>query len=222
MSLDLSFNGRTHPLILCLGAHSDDIEIGALATIFDLKKKCPNCRIVWVVFSATNERATEARVSAEFCCEGFHDSKIIMHSFRDGHFPAEYSEIKDAFESLKNLGFPDLIFTHHRKDAHQDHRTISEITWQTYRNQLILEYEVPKYDGDFGKPNLFVAISEEAKTQKLLVLNRFFVSQNKRPWFDRKTFESLMHLRGIECNATSGFAEAFYGRKMLLELVSTD
>jgi LmbE family N-acetylglucosaminyl deacetylase len=214
ISVDLNLAKTEKPTILCLGAHSDDIEIGALATILDLSKKYRNAEIRWVVFGAVDARADEAKASAEHCVREFRKSSIEIHGYRDGFFPSDAIAIKEAFETLKDSWNPDVIFTHYGKDAHQDHRIVSELTWQTFRNHLILEYEIPKYDGDMGSPNVFHAIEKQAVQDKVDVLLRFFATQGNRSWFTRDTFQSLMRLRGVECNSITGFAEAFYCRKM--------
>lgn len=214
--LSFDFGDRNDPLLVFLGAHSDDIEIGALATILELKSAYPGANVVWVVLGASGVRADEARASAEHCCKGFRSSRILTHSVRDGHFPSNLTALKDAFEALKEFGAPDLVLTHYRDDAHQDHRAVADVTWQTFRDHTILEYEIPKYDGDLGRPNVFSPVSKATMEEKLKVLESFFGSQRQRSWFTRDTFVSLMRLRGIECNSESGYAEAFYARKILL------
>jgi LmbE family N-acetylglucosaminyl deacetylase len=213
----LNLQSSEVPTILCLGAHSDDIEIGALATILGLAGKYPSAHIFWVVFSAIGDRKDEARASAEYCVKGFGASDILLHEFHDGHFPQETADIKSKFEALKADCKPDLILTHYRDDRHQDHGVISDLTWQTFRNHMILEYEIPKYDGDFGVPNVFSPASTEIRDEKLAVLEKYFGSQRSKSWFTADLFSSLMRLRGMECNAPSGFAEAFYGRKILID-----
>jgi LmbE family N-acetylglucosaminyl deacetylase len=201
--------------ILCLGAHSDDIEIGCGGTILRLLASQQEIDIVWVVFGAGSKREQEARASAALFLSQAKNKNIIVKSFRDGFFPFEGAQIKDFFEELKSTS-PDLIFTHYRKDAHQDHRLIEELTWNTFRNHLILEYEIPKYDGDFGQPNIFVPLDQEIYKKKVRYLMEAFETQRSKQWFGEDTFLALMRLRGMECVAPSGYAEAFYSRKLVL------
>jgi LmbE family N-acetylglucosaminyl deacetylase len=203
-------------VILCIGAHSDDIEIGCFGTIQKLVKESDDLTVCWVVLAAKGIREAEARASAEEIIGSTEDSKIIIKNFRNGYFPYVATEIKDYFETLKQLPNPDLILTHSREDLHQDHRLVGELTWNTYRNHLILEYEIPKYDGDTGSPNAFVPLSKEEMNAKLDHLARHFESQHDKQWYSSDTFSGLSRLRGIECNAPSGAAEAFYARKLVL------
>ena len=200
--------------VLCLGAHSDDIEIGCGGAILRLAEEYPNCEFHWVVFSAIGTRELEARNAAQMFA-GTHLKGPTLKSFKDGFMPFAGAEVKTVFEELKTIS-PDLIFTHSRKDAHQDHRLLAELTWNTFRNNLILEYEIPKYDGDMGKPNVFMPITEDICRKKTSYLLEAFASQRNKRWFDERTFQSLMRLRGMECNASSGYAEAFYCRKLVL------
>ena len=207
---------RTTPLkILCLGAHSDDIEIGCGGTILRLLAANPNLEVTWVVFSSSAARALEARNSADLFLEQARQKEVIVKDFRDGFFPFDGVEIKNFFEGLKRVS-PHLIFTHRREDAHQDHRLIAELTWNTFRNHLILEYEIPKYDGDLGHPSVFVPLATEIHQKKVRNLMDVFQSQHVKHWFEPETFHSVMRLRGMECNSPSGYAEAFYCRKLLL------
>jgi LmbE family N-acetylglucosaminyl deacetylase len=208
---DLALKGIKN--VLCLGAHSDDIEIGCGATILKLTREQPGMAIWWVVFTADGERQAEAKKSAQaFLCDA-DKSHVIIKEFRNGYFPYEGALIKDFFESLKSRIKPDLIFTHFRNDRHQDHRLISDLTWNTFRDHLIFEYEIPKYDGDFASPNLFVQINKQYAKEKANNLCRYFRTQNNKHWFDKDTFLALMRLRGMECCAK--YAEAFYTRKMV-------
>jgi LmbE family N-acetylglucosaminyl deacetylase len=199
--------------ILCLGAHSDDIEIGCGGTILRLAEQYPDCTFHWVVFSAIGVRCEEARRGAE----RFGGSRVwpLFKDFRDGFMPFEGARVKEVFEELKTIS-PDLIFTHTRKDAHQDHRLLSELTGNTFRNHMILEYEIPKYDGDLGQPSVFVPLEQEIYRKKVQGLMDVFGSQRQKHWFQEEMFLSLMRLRGMECNAPSGYAEAFYCRKLVL------
>lgn len=202
--------------ILCLGAHSDDIEIGCGGTLLRLLADRPGSSVCWVVFAAEGEREREAVESAnEFLSDAAH-REIIVHRFRESYFPFQGAEIKDAFEALKKRPGPDLIFSHHRHDEHQDHHTLAGLVWNTFRNHLILEYEIPKYEGDLGKPNAFVPLPANVAARKVELIVRHFRSQASRTWFRPETFNGLMAVRGVECNAPEGFAEAFHVRKFVV------
>jgi LmbE family N-acetylglucosaminyl deacetylase len=201
--------------ILCLGAHSDDIEIGCGGTILSLRERYPNLEFQWSVFNAVGVREAEARRAATLFA-GSALRQLTLKSFPDGFMPYVGGEIKTAIEQLKVLPSPDLILCPSRRDAHQDHRLIAELTWNTFRNHLILEYEIPKYDGDMGQPNVFVPLDPDQYQRKTENLFDAFQSQHSKPWFEESTFLSLMRLRGMECNAPSGYAEAFYCRKLVL------
>ena len=201
--------------ILCLGAHSDDIEIGCGGTILRLIEQYPACKFHWVVFSAIGVRKAEAQRAAESFA-GSRLERLLLKDFRDGFMPYVGSDVKAVFEELKQTVSPDLILTHNRRDAHQDHRVLSELTWNTFRNHFILEYEIPKYDGDLGQPSVFVPLESEICQTKVRHLMDAFESQRNKSWFEESTFQSLMRLRGMECNSVSGFAEAFYCRKLVL------
>ena len=201
--------------VLCLGCHSDDIEIGCGGTILRLIDEYPGCQFHWVVFSAIGEREGEARQGAERFAGTDRLSGLRLGSFRDGFMPFEGANVKAVFEELKSVS-PDVIFTHRRDDAHQDHRLIAELTWNTFRDHLILEYEIPKYDGDLGRPNVFMPLEADVIQKKVGYLMEVFKSQRSRRWFEDQTFLSLSRLRGMECNAPSGYAEAFYSRKLAL------
>ena len=215
LRLELGINGRALRL-LCLGAHSDDLEIGCGGTILEWLRTYRHVEVTWVVMSAYGERADEARRSANALLKGARRAKIVLHELEDGHFPAHFGEAKKAFEALKGAENPDVIFSHRLEDRHQDHRLVAELTWQTWRRHLILEYEVPKYEGDLGQPNLFVPVSARTGKRKVEHLMRHFASQRSRSWFAPPTFFGLMHLRGLECRAPSGFAEAHHLRKAML------
>jgi LmbE family N-acetylglucosaminyl deacetylase len=203
--------------ILCLGAHADDIEIGCGGTILTLLESYPNIVCYWVVFSADQQRASEARHSADNFLMHARVKHLVIKDFRESFFPYIGTAVKEYFEQLRHDFSPDLIFTHYRNDLHQDHRMIAELTWNTFRNHLILEYEIPKYDGDLGTPNCFVPLPEPLCRKKLQYILDSFPSQHHRAWFDQETFLALLRLRGMECNAPSKYAEAFYCRKALLE-----
>jgi LmbE family N-acetylglucosaminyl deacetylase len=201
--------------ILCLGAHPDDIEIGCGAAILRLLSERPGSSVRWVVFSANAEREAEARASAAAFLAGALKAEVEILHFRDSFFPFIAAEIKEAFERIKGGRCPDLIFCHRTKELHQDHRTIGELTWNTFRDHLIAEYEIAKYEGDLGQPNLFIPVSRANAARKIELITRHFPSQAGRSWFRGETFESLMRLRAIECNAPDQFAEAFYSRKIV-------
>ena len=202
--------------VLFLGAHSDDIEIGCGGTILRLAAERPGLSVHWVVLSATPERAGEARAAAAEFLAGFRNgAHVDVLSFQDGYFPSQHAEIKRRFEALKSIE-PDLVVTHCRGDLHQDHRVANELTWNTFRDHAILEYEVPKYDADLGQPNVFMALDEATARRKVALLGKHFASQRAKPWFDEDLFLGLMRLRGSECRAPGRYAEAFYGRKVML------
>jgi LmbE family N-acetylglucosaminyl deacetylase len=201
--------------VLCLGAHSDDIEIGCGGALLQLKQAYRDLRFHWVVLTAAGVRSREASKAAELFTAGS-EKKIVLKEFRDGFLPCHGAEVKNFFEELKTQVNPDLIFTHWQSDAHQDHRLVCELTWNTFRNHTILEYEIPKYDGDMGRPNVFVPLESPLPEKKVSLLMDAFESQRSKPWFDRETFLGLMRLRGMESNAPSGYAEAFYARKIIL------
>jgi len=203
--------------ILCLGAHSDDIEIGCGGTILQLLSSRVDVNVSWVVFSAGKEREREARASAALFLKQAKRKKVTVKNFRDGFFPYEGTRIKEFFETIKRNLSPDLIFTHYRDDRHQDHRTISDLTWNTFRKHLILEYEIPKYDGDLGSPNFFVPLEQKACTHKIKYICDIFQTQSNKAWLTQDTFQAILRLRGVECAAPEKYAEAFYCRKLILE-----
>lgn len=202
--------------ILCLGAHSDDIEIGCGGTILKLLEQFQDIEVHWVVFSATGHRQEEALASANSFLRKAHKKNIIVQEFRERFFPYIGMEIKEFFDQLSRDISPDLVLTHYRHDLHQDHRLISELTWNAFRNHMILEYEIPKYDGDLGNPNFFVHLDQALYQQKVSYLTQHFQTQFNKQWFDEETFSSILRLRGIESNAPDKYAEAFYCRKAVL------
>lgn len=202
--------------VLCLGAHCDDIEIGCGATLLTLLARYSNIEIYWQVFTSTPEREKEARHGAELFCQASKHTTVRILKFRDGFLPYEGSKVKEAFEAIKTDFVPDLIFTHYRQDAHQDHRIVGELTWNTFRNHQILEYEIPKWDGDLGSPNCFVDISKELAERKIRCLHEAYNSQNTKAWFTQDLFHSLMRIRGMEANSASMLAEGFYTSKLKL------
>jgi len=201
--------------LLCLGAHSDDIEIGCGGTVLKLIAGNPALSVHWIVFSGERARAAEAEASAQRFLAGAGTRAVEIHRFRDGFFPYEGGKIKGYFEELKRRIQPDVVLTHYRQDLHQDHRLICELTWNTFRSHLILEYEVPKWDGDMGAPNLFVHLDEAICRRKASYLLEGFPSQADKHWFDEELFMSIMRLRGMESNSPTRYAEAFYARKVV-------
>ena len=202
--------------VLCLGAHSDDIEIGCGGTLLELIAANPRVRVTWVVFSGDARREAEARRAARRFLRDAGSSQVFVRKQRDGFFPAEVTEIKEFFEELKRTCTPDVIFTHYRHDRHQDHRTISDLTWNTFRNHMVLEYEIPKYDGDLGIPNAFVPVGRKMARRKVATICSVFKTQLGHHWFTPDLFFGVMRLRGIECAAE--FAEAFHGRKTVIDI----
>ena len=212
----ISFNNGSPKRILCLGAHCDDIEIGCGGAILKFVGTMKEVYIYWVVFSSDGRRGKEALKSAKDFLFDVKKKKIEINRFRNGFFPYHGAEIKEYFEKLKQIFRPDIIFTHYRNDLHQDHRFINELTWNTFRDHLILEYEIPKFDGDLGSPNFFIHLDKilcKAKTGKVL---KYFKSQYEKEWFTEDTFLSLLRLRGVESNAPKKYAEGFYCRKIIL------
>jgi LmbE family N-acetylglucosaminyl deacetylase len=202
--------------VLCLGAHSDDIEIGAGATLLTMMDRGIRLEVHWCVLSGTGEREREAKSSAQDFLSSAASAKLDIMSFRDGFFPEQGDVIKSWFETLKRRSNPDLIFTHCRNDAHQDHRLVCRLTWNTFRDHSILEYEIPKWDGDLAQPNLYMPVSARALQRKIELLMSHFGSQRSKQWFDAETFMGLARLRGMECRAPERYAEAFFGRKLAL------
>jgi LmbE family N-acetylglucosaminyl deacetylase len=214
--LNLSFARRPDSSlkILCLGAHSDDIEIGCGGTILRLLEENPATEVYWVVLGAAGPRQTEAVESAHLFLANAQRKDVVTKEFRDGYFPYLGAEIKDFFEELKRTYRPDLILTHYRDDLHQDHRLVSELTWNTFRDHLVLEYEIVKYDGGLGTPNFFVPLTERIVRKKIRTIVDCFKSQREKTWFTEDVFSSILRLRGVEANAPDRYAEGFYSRKM--------
>jgi LmbE family N-acetylglucosaminyl deacetylase len=215
LELQLPRSDSRRPLrILCLGAHCDDIDIGCGGTLLKLLAQERRAEVMWVAFSASPTRAKELKASARRFMRRAARAEVVTHSFRDSYFPGQYAAIKDAFEPLKRLPSPDLIFTHHRVDRHQDHRIVSELTWNAFRNHLIFEYEIPKYDGGLTPPNAYVRLERAQVEAKVKTLLACYASQSSKKWFTAETFRGLMRLRGIEAAAESGWAEGFHVDKL--------
>jgi LmbE family N-acetylglucosaminyl deacetylase len=213
LAFDLARPGK--PLsVLAIGAHADDIEIGAGGALLSWIASGAKVEVDWCVLSAAGDRAQEARASASDFLQGAARASVHLAEFRDGYLPAERSAVKDWVEDLKRLA-PDVILTHTSGDAHQDHRLVSELTWNAFRDHLVLEFEIPKWDGDLGRPNVYLPLTEEILNRKIELLKKHFGSQRSKAWFDDETFRGLARLRGVECRER--YAEAFHARKLLLK-----
>jgi LmbE family N-acetylglucosaminyl deacetylase len=215
--LSLQQSGARRGLnILCLGAHCDDIDIGCGGTLLTLLERHPGTHVNWVVFASTPQRERELRASARRLLRRAASARVTAHTFRDGFFPSQFAQIKEAFESLKQLPPPDLVFTHQRAEMHQDHRIIAELTWNTFRDNLILEYEIPKWDGGLTTPCVYVELGRALVEHKIRVLMSCYATQLTKRWFTADTFRALMRLRGIESGSASGWAEGFHASKILI------
>ena len=215
--LTLALRDRAAPLtLLALGAHCDDIEIGCAGTLRTLADRYPQLTQHWVTFTSEPTREPESRAAAERLFAGEQRPRLHFEAFRASYFPDQWGRIKDSFEALRERVKPDLVLTHHLADRHQDHRIIAELTWNTFRDHLILEYEIPKYEGDRGQPNCYVPLSRDTVALKVTTLLECFPTQRARSWFTEDTFRAHLRLRGIECNAPDGFAEAFHARKLVI------
>ena len=213
--LTIGDGGLAPARVLCLGAHSDDIEIGGGGTLLKLLALHPSMAVDWVVLSAEGDRASEARASAERFLGPNRPTRIRVESFRERYLPYDPA-VKEYFDQLGREATPDLVLCPWQGDAHQDHRLVAELAANTFRDQLILEYEIPKYDGDLGRPSVYVHLSTAQAEEKTAALDESFPSQRDRPWFGAETFRALMRLRGIESRAPDGYAEAFHCRKLVL------
>jgi len=214
--IKLKISDTTETLkILVLGAHCDDIEIGCGSTLLKLLDDYPDAEVFWVIFSSNSVREAEARNSAQSYLCNHPGSSVEINNFRNGFFPYVAADIKEYFEALKAKFEPDIIFTHYIEDKHQDHRTISELTWNTFRNHVVFQYEIAKYDGDLVTPNLYAAADDVYVKRKIDLLVKHFSSQSDKHWFTQDLFKALMRIRGIECASESGFAEGFHARKLL-------
>ncbi len=216
LGLSLARPDGAPPRLLAVGAHADDIEIGCGATILRLVAEHPGLSVDWLVLSGHGDRAGEAADSAAAFLTGAGATRVMVEGFRDGFFPYDGGAVKERFERLKAEVAPDLVLTHRLEDRHQDHRLVAELTWNTFRDHLILEYEIPKYEGDLGRPNLYVPVGQEHGERKVELLRKCFPSQAGRSWFSDDTFWATLRLRGIECNAPGRYAEAFQARKLVL------
>jgi len=202
--------------ILCLGAHCDDIEIGCGGTVLKLLEARDDVRVDWIVFTSDEERASEARAGATAILGRAAESNVVVREFRQRFFPYVGAEIKEYFDELGASIQPDVIFTHYSRDLHQDHRVLADLTYNTWRDRLVLEYEIPKWDGDLGRPNVYVRLEATQVHRKVEAIWETFASQRDKHWFTKETFLALMRLRGVECKAPSGYAEAFHCRKLVL------
>jgi LmbE family N-acetylglucosaminyl deacetylase len=216
LHLDFHRSDKAAYQILCLGAHCDDIEIGCGGTLLKWIENQRVQSIQWVVFTSNAERAREARESAEAFLKDVPKKEVIVKNYRDGFLPQMAADVKETFEAIKKGFSPDIIFTHYRQDLHQDHRLLADFTWNTFRNHLILEYEIPKYDGDLGNPNFFVHLDDRQAKRKSEIMLKYFKSQANKHWFDEETFLALMRLRGMQSAALSKYAEGFYARKLIM------
>jgi LmbE family N-acetylglucosaminyl deacetylase len=216
LRLTLARDPETPLRVLAIGAHADDIEIGCGGTLLRLVAEHPKLSVDWVVLSGLGERAGEAADSAAAFLQGAAETRVTVERFRDGFFPYLGGAVKEFFEQLKSRVAPDLVLTHRLEDRHQDHRLVAELTWNTFRDHLVLEYEIPKYEGDLGQPNLFVPLAPDLCERKVELLRKCFPSQAGRAWFGDDTFMALLRLRGVESGAPSRYAEAFHARKLVL------
>jgi LmbE family N-acetylglucosaminyl deacetylase len=203
--------------LLCIGAHSDDLEIGCGGTLLTWLEAVPTVEITWVVLTGDGARVVEAKRSARALLRRAR-TDIVLGGFTDGFLPAQYREVKELFESLKNRCEPDVVLTHALQDRHQDHRLAGELTWNTWRDHMILEYEIPKYEGDLDRPNVFVPVVKRLMRRKVAHLTRYFGSQHSKGWFSGDNFLAVARIRGLESRSPSGFAEAFHARKLNLQL----
>jgi len=222
--LALDFSSRRSKVfdVLCIGAHCDDIEIGCGGTILSLQRRYRNCRVHWLVLTSGTARRGEAQRSANAFVAEWARGEVRICDLPDGLLPSHFSDVKAEFESVKRQIEPSLILTHHGADLHQDHRLLSHVTWQTFRDHAIWEYEIPKYDGDLVTPNMYVPLAAATAARKTRLIMKFFASQLGKSWFKAENLDALMRLRGLESRAASGLAEAFHCRKLVFESASAD
>jgi LmbE family N-acetylglucosaminyl deacetylase len=200
--------------VLCAGAHCDDIEIGCAGTLLALQARRRRVVVDWVVFSGDAKRRAETALAMRMLVRPASRGRLLFGGFADGRFPAAYGEVKDFCERLKRRPAPDLILCHERDDRHQDHRVVNEVIWNTFRDHVVLEYEIPKWDGGLGQPNVYVPVSAAQARAKVNALLKAYGTQKARSWFTRDTFMAMLRLRGVECRSPTGYAEAFHGRKL--------
>jgi len=200
--------------VLCVGAHCDDIEIGCGASLLALQAGKPKVKIDWAILSGSAERRRETQAAMSMLVKPRARGELIFGDFHDGRLPAQYLEVKDFFESLKRRPAPDVILCHERDDRHQDHRMVNEMVWNTFRDHLVFEYEIPKWDGGLGQPNVYIHVTRSQAEAKVKALLQAYRTQSQRDWFSSETFMAMLRLRGIECRSPSGYAEAFHGRKL--------
>jgi LmbE family N-acetylglucosaminyl deacetylase len=216
-SLDLARSPKGYFDVLCIGSHCDDIEIGCGGTVLALQRRYPNCRVHWLILTSVPERHSEALVAARAFVKPACRGETVVCDFPDGMLPAHLAQVKARFEAVKALVKPDLVLTHHGLDRHQDHSLVSQVTWQTFRDHMIWEYEIPKYDGDLHTPTLYVPLSAANAARKISVIVKAFASQRGKSWFTADNLMAMMRLRGLECRSPSGFAEGFHCRKLVFD-----
>jgi len=216
LDLALSAAAQRQPLrILCLGAHCDDIDIGCGGALLALTRNYKVASVAWVAVASTPERERELRKSASRFLRAAQERQVIAWTFRDAFFPAQFHDIKESFETLKEFK-PDVVFTHQRSEWHQDHRLVNELTWNTFRSHLILEYEIPKYEGGLTTPNVYVPLTAADVERKIKILLDSYPSQRRKAWFTADTFRALARLRGVESGGPTGWAEGFHVSKLLM------
>ena len=218
LGLTLATSSNSALEILCIGAHCDDIEIGCGGTVIVLQQRYPRCKLHLLVLTSTASRRQEAEAAAKALIKVSARGEMRICEFQDGLLPAHLSEVKAEFERMKKAIAPGLVLTHHGLDRHQDHRLVSDITWQTFRDHMIWEYEIPKFDGDLVTPNMYVPLSSALAQRKINLIMRAFSSQHAKPWFKAENLEAMMRLRGLESRAASGYAEGFHCRKLVGEI----
>lgn len=216
--LELSFQNQQVPRrILCLGAHCDDIEIGCGASIRRMALRYPHAEFKICVLTGDDTRENETRTALARVLEVSENYSVDVQRFKNGHFPYCAANVKAHIETYKAFQ-PDVIFTHFRHDHHQDHRTVSELTANTFRNHLVLEYEILKYDSDLANPNVFIPLTAQDVKDKIEILMESFKSQLDKQWFTPDVFESMARIRGVQCASPTGYAEAFFGNKLQIDL----
>ena len=218
LALTLAPSSNSALDILCIGAHCDDVEIGCGGTVIVLQQRYPRCKVHMLVLTSTPARRQEAIAAAKALIKVSARGEMRICAFQDGLLPAHLPEVKAEFERMKKAINPDLVLTHHGLDRHQDHSLVSHITWQTFRDHMIWEYEIPKFDGDLVTPNMYVPLSSALAQRKIDLVIRAFPSQHAKPWFKAENLDAVMRLRGLEIRAASGYAEGFHCRKLLSEM----